>query len=147
MLIEWDEKYDTGIKVIDSQHRRLFMLTNQLHESIMDGKSYDTLDKIFQNLIDYTIKHFSDEERLLLIYDYPQYKEHKKGHSDLTKEMRELFIQFKTGALPAASLKVKKFLLTWIIDHILNSDMRYTKYIDIDEIDSKFTDMLLDRII
>ncbi|MBN2693593.1 hemerythrin family protein, partial [bacterium] len=147
MLIEWDIKYETGIKAIDIQHKRLIMLTNQLHESIMEGKSYDTLDKIFQNLIDYTIKHFSDEERLLLIYDYPNYLDHKKYHSDLTNQMQELFIQFKTGMLPAASIKVKKFLLNWITDHILDNDMKYIQYVDADEIDSKFTDMLLDRVL
>ncbi|MBN2695255.1 hemerythrin family protein [bacterium] len=147
MLIEWDIKYETGVKLIDSQHKRLVNLVNQLHEFIMEGKSFDALDKIFQNLIDYTIKHFSDEERLLLIYDYPDFKEHKEHHTLLTNQMQELFIQFKTGALPAASLKVKKFLLNWIVEHILTDDMRYIQYVDSDEIDSKFTDMLLDRIL
>ncbi|MBN2695752.1 hemerythrin family protein [bacterium] len=147
MFIGWDFQYETGIKVIDSQHKRLVLLVNELHEAIVVGKTQSILESVFQTLMDYTAKHFSDEERLMLIYDYPEFKEHKDHHESLIREMEGLFFQFRMGELPVASLKVKKFLLNWVLEHIMDDDMRYVEYVDSTEIDSKFTDMLLEKIL
>jgi hemerythrin len=37
-LVIWDDKYDTGIELIDNQHKELCSLTNELFHACLDKK-------------------------------------------------------------------------------------------------------------
>ena len=62
-LITWNEQYSVNVSEMDIQHQRLFELINQLHSAMLAGKGNETMDGILHGLKEYTITHFSAEEK------------------------------------------------------------------------------------
>jgi hemerythrin len=123
-IIKWDEKYSVGNTLLDSQHKKLIALINELHSAMKDGKGKEALQKVLDELVLYTIEHFSTEEQLMLKASYPHYSEHKRQHEDLTRRAVSLQNSYRAGETPL-TLDVLKFLRDWLIVHIEGSDKKY----------------------
>jgi len=76
----WDDSYSVGQKTVDDQHKTLVSLINELHEAMILGKSKQIMNKVLQNLLDYTVSHFSTEEKYMIKYNYEWYLPHKSEH-------------------------------------------------------------------
>ena len=61
-VVLWDEKYATGIEVIDAQHKQLVELTNQLYVACIAKP--DILQTVFKEamhkMVEYVHFHFED---------------------------------------------------------------------------------------
>lgn len=123
-IIKWDDKYSVGNVLLDSQHKKLVFLINELHAAMKDGKGKDALQKVLDDLVLYTIEHFSTEEQMLLKISYPDYADHKKKHEELTKQAVNLQSSYKSGSTPL-TLDVLQFLRDWLIVHIEGTDKKY----------------------
>lgn len=124
-LIKWDSKLNTGISSIDLEHKKLITLTNDLAIAIIDGEGREHLKIVLDKLLDYTISHFKNEEVLFEKFKYPDTEQHKKEHRELTKQVlslhKEMSLRFPGN--------IVEFLEAWLIDHILSSDMKYSRYL------------------
>ena len=72
-LIKWTSALSVAVPEIDLQHQKLVSLINQLHESMLSGKGREVLGGVLNELIDYTKRHFADEEELMRRHNYPEY--------------------------------------------------------------------------
>lgn len=124
MAIRWDESWDTGISVIDQQHRKLLNLINDLTEAMRQGKSRDVMDDVLTVLVEYTKTHFNTEERLMAQVQYIEIVEHKAQHADFIKKI-EGFLQKAKAGSSVLSIELMSFLSSWIINHIKGTDARY----------------------
>ncbi len=122
--LDWDEKYSLNVKEIDDEHKKLFSLFNNLQDGITTGKSNEELEKALSELIDYTILHFTTEEKLMQQFSYIGFVEHKRVHDDLIADAMELQEKFSQGRI-ALSEEVSVFLSGWLTDHILDMDKKY----------------------
>ena len=61
--MKWVPEYNTGIDVIDDQHKRILDYINEIVE-ISDGTDRARVKQILDNIIDYTQSHFTFEESL-----------------------------------------------------------------------------------
>ena len=122
--IDWDEKYSVNVKEIDDDHKKLFLLFNKLQDGMITGKNNEELELALSELIDYTILHFTTEEKLMQQFSYIGYVEHKRIHDDLIAEAMELQEKFSQGKI-ALSEEVSVFLTAWLTDHILDMDKKY----------------------
>jgi hemerythrin len=121
---DWKDEYSIGFPSIDTQHRKLFSLINEILEGMRAARGpkdiRDTLDELAQ----YAIYHFSQEEILFQEYGYRKSKEHGIAH--------ELFMK-KLEILKASTVNNDKeayeqsaaFLVKWLEGHILQDDMAY----------------------
>ena len=66
----WDKKYETGIDVIDFQHKILLERTNDLIELVNKNETQDNMFPILIFLEDYTHYHFDTEEQFFDSFDY-----------------------------------------------------------------------------
>ncbi len=86
-FLEWHNTYSVGKAEIDNQHKHVLFIVNHFLETIaieVGGEDlYRVIDSTVSELIDYTIYHFSTEEKVLSLYDYPGLDEHRKEHLDL----------------------------------------------------------------
>jgi hemerythrin len=123
-MFAWKDTYAIGVAEIDTQHRRLFSLADELYNAMNSGKGKTLLEKVLQNLIDYTKTHFAAEERLMLRCNYPEYKPHKAQHDELTKQVLQLQSDFRAGK-SALTIEVMQFLNNWLRQHIGGSDRKY----------------------
>ncbi len=132
-FMPWKEEYSVGIKIFDDQHKKMFGYINDLNEALMDVEEQAVLFEILKRLIDYTYKHFKDEEDNLRKYGFPQLSEHEEEHRKLTESVKQFSEEFNNYD-SAMSVKVMDFLYHWITDHILDSDMKYSEFLKDKEI-------------
>jgi len=67
-MIQWDAKYETGIKTIDDQHKELLRIIGNLSDLLTNAQNgddiYDEMVSIISALTTYTVYHFKYEEDL-----------------------------------------------------------------------------------
>ncbi|HUI30475.1 MAG TPA: bacteriohemerythrin [Candidatus Acidoferrales bacterium] len=127
-FIEWSQDLSVNIDEIDDQHRKLVDLINLLYDSMKEGKGKDELGKILNDLADNTVHHFETEEKLLQKYDYPEYASHKKEHDDLARQVSIIKAQYEKGNT-TISIEMLGFLKSWLNNHILTSDKKYSTFL------------------
>jgi len=125
-FMDWSDTLSVGVQQIDNEHKKLVELVNMLNEGMKSGKSKDALQKVFTELVDYTITHFSNEEMLMQKVSYNNFSVHKREHDELTKKARVLKDDFISGKM-MISIEVRDFLKDWIVNHIQKTDKLYTK--------------------
>lgn len=128
MSITWKDIYETGVPVVDDQHKKLIELINELYEAQKKGQGQLVIRDILDKLIDYTQIHFTSEEQLFENTAYPQIEDHKKEHAYFAGRINEFKSDQKSGNI-ILSLKTIDFLKDWTINHILGTDKEYTPYL------------------
>jgi hemerythrin len=123
-LFDWNDSFNTGIKEIDEQHKKLVSIVNELHEAMRQKKAKEVIDKSLVELMDYTVYHFSTEERAFDAYGYSGSAAHKKAHAEFVAKVRDLVERQKRGEL-MLSVEVFNYLVTWVQEHILGVDKKY----------------------
>jgi hemerythrin len=123
-MISWSEKYSVHNFLLDSQHKKLVAVINELHEAMRIGKAKNILQKIFDELISYTKEHFNTEEQMMLKANYADFKLHKLEHEKLTQKVIELQNNYREGSV-LLSMDVMNFLKDWLINHIEKTDKKY----------------------
>lgn len=127
-LINWDDSYSVHITKIDEQHKGLVKLVNELHDAMSQGAATSVLGKVLSSLVSYTIVHFNTEEELLRSYNYPDLDKHKAEHDKLTGQVKDFESKFKEGK-STITYELMDFLSDWLINHILDSDKKYSAYL------------------
>jgi hemerythrin-like metal-binding protein len=127
-FMSWKKEYEVGNATIDTQHRRLVELINELSDAIDGGSGKEVLGKVLDGLIEYTATHFGAEEAIFSASAYPDVKEHKRRHADLVRQVTELRRNFQTGHA-IISADTMAFLKEWLTGHILGTDQAYASYI------------------
>ena len=122
-LIKWSEKYMVNIGTIDTQHQKLISILNELLDAMGKGQGKLVLDKTFNELEDYTKTHFFEEEKLMVVYGYPDYNSHKAEHKSLINDLKNYKEDFKAGK-SKLTLEVLDFLKNWLINHITVTDKK-----------------------
>ena len=121
--LEWEEKFNTGITVIDGQHQRIVKYINELHEATDQNIERKQVEKLLVKLVEYTLTHFAFEESLLIDSGYQYLDEHKKSHQAFCKKLSDLEAKFKSGQNVAPLLT--QLLSDWLFEHIVQEDHQY----------------------
>ena len=120
-FVAWEEKYSVGIDEIDLQHQELFRILNKMI-GILGKASKEELRAILDNMIDYASFHFETEEQYF--HDHPDFKEHQHEHDIFMEKNKKLNMKLKE-ADQDISLDVLNFLLVWLKNHILKTDIKF----------------------
>ena len=122
-----EEEYTVGIQRFDRTHQRLVARINDLHEAMMVKRDRTLATSMFTKLIQETRAHFVDEESVLTQFNFPDGEAHFAEHSDLIQEATEFLRKYEAGTLSA--LVLLNSLKAWLINHIKNSDRKYTSFL------------------
>jgi hemerythrin len=129
-IIDWDDRYSIGVQKIDNHHKKLFSLLNKTYDSFLKFVPTDELDILFDELIDYTAYHFSEEEQLMQESRFPDFQAHKKEHDSFSQKIMEMHENFHSGK-KSLSLEVISFLNNWLSNHILQLDAEIGRFLSI----------------
>lgn len=127
-IIIWLDLYTVNSPSIDSQHKRLFAMINDLHDAMIQGKGSEIVGKTLESLVDYSKVHFADEEKMLQAINYPDLPAHQSEHHIFIQRVYELQKQYREGTI-ALTLPVMEFLRDWLTNHILKVDKKYAAYL------------------
>jgi hemerythrin len=127
VALRWSEQLEVGVEKFDNQHKKLVDLLNEFYAAMQEKKDKEILIKIVRSLIDYTIVHFQDEEKVLIINKYPDYAAHKREHENLKMEVNSFMKKYRKNDMTSSDLL--NFLKDWIVNHLQVSDKKYKPYI------------------
>jgi hemerythrin len=128
-LFLWKEAYSVHVREFDDQHRKLIDLINTLHDAMAAGKGTQSLGPILNQLAEYTVYHFTSEEKAMQTHNYPGYLAHKMEHERLAARVIEIQTQFQDREV-TLTLGVMKFLQEWLVTHIQGTDQKYSAYLN-----------------
>ena len=126
--LNWSDSLSVKVSSVDDQHKKLFDLINSFYEGISQGSNKETMLKLIMGLKNYTVTHFTHEERLLRQAGYPDFDNHKRQHEDFIKKVNEFQEKYTSGKL-ILSLEVTGFIKTWITEHIMKTDKMYVAHL------------------
>lgn len=126
-FMPWSLELSVGLQEIDEQHKILINLINRLfNEAILNKSDQAVIDGILNSLVQYTIIHFSVEESLFRIFDYPDSDAHQQQHERLKNEVIKIQNKFKSGAV--VDIELMHFIKKWLKQHIMIEDKKYTPF-------------------
>lgn len=122
----WGSYLETGHLEIDSQHRTLVDLVNQLDAALAHGSP----EGVQARLLDvkaFTESHFRREEELMDQTRYPGILRHRNAHRAFEKQLEDLVEGHLRGTLDLA-VKAHDLLQDWNPMHILTEDQELVDY-------------------
>ena len=123
--VAWSKEYELGNDFVDSQHKRLFELVNNISAACNDGQDVKKLNETLDFLLQYTVQHFADEEAFQIKCNFPDYERHKQLHEDFKETVTEKVAEFREkGSTKYLSDTVNKIVVKWLVNHILMEDMK-----------------------
>ena len=124
-LGDWDTSLETGMELIDRQHQALFGQIRVL----LDPSKGDRIEETLAFMASYAVEHFATEEHLHQETDYPHAGEHLRAHHRFVAEFVELKKEYDdSGHSLKILMKLAKFLLDWLKDHIRGQDQEFADY-------------------
>ena len=122
--MEWTRDLDTGIPVIDAQHKRIVEFINELYDARQSGNVSET-NHVMEGLLNYTITHFEFEEGLQEKAGYPFLKAHQRIHEIFMKKVAD--IRQRAAAGEEVAHELLSLLKGWLVSHIKSEDRDYVE--------------------
>ncbi len=127
--IQWQDRFNIGVEIVDQAHRRLFSIVGKIMELYVErhDSKFACVEGI-KYFKAYALKHFSEEEAYMREIGYAGYAAHKRLHDRMRRETlpdleRELYAtDFSTAA-------VQRFIgvcTGWLTGHIMVEDRAIT---------------------
>jgi hemerythrin-like metal-binding domain len=123
-----------GDPTIDDDHKHLVELINTF-ETAISGTAIDhkRVARVLLGLVEYTGEHFAREEELQLKIRYPYHESHRRSHRDVLKKLSDIVTDYSKAppgfARDSMVRGLANFLKEWLVDHIIQSDLRMKPYV------------------
>jgi|GEM_PF-1375862 len=125
-VLIWTNALRVGVDAIDRDHQIIVTLLNQVASSSVDDEK---LDLIINELIEYTHYHFSREEMIMQVCDFPEFDEHRQKHKELAENVRLLADKWQENHTQDVLEEFRSFLRSWLFNHVIKSDTKIGHYV------------------
>jgi hemerythrin len=115
-VVEWRDGFRINISQVDREHMHLFTLVKQL--------DLETIKSTIDELLDYVVMHFSNEQKLMEDSNYPAFTAHLKLHEDFGGTVAD-FLGAGDEWTADRVHELRRFLNKWLIGHIMTHDLRF----------------------
>jgi len=119
-LMEWSSALAVGHAEIDRQHQVLIDIANRLNEAMHSGAGRTACGSILDELVNYTVNHFSFEEKLMEQHQYTDRAAHLAAHRKLIDDVSRFKRQYEAGG--SVSVELMGFIRDWLVNHFLKVD-------------------------
>jgi hemerythrin len=128
-MVEITRSFEIEVDIIDSDHRRLVDIINEIIHAIDGGQPEKCLDLV-PGFVDLAKQHFKREEALLAKYDYPDTEKHHIHHASLNDKMETMLVLAEKAATsPAAGVTLRKEMIFFLMDDVINEDMDFKSFL------------------
>lgn len=122
----WQKELDTGIEIIDSQHREIAMYINGVFHAVTLGLPHEEQASM-RELVESVRSHLDFEEALLEAGGYPHQAKHQRSHNEMRRRLERYFCAFLDGN--DISLAMIADLRMWLTTHIRYDDADFAPYL------------------
>ena len=128
-MLELTKEMETGIDIVDAQHRELVDAVNDFIGSADKARDPVVLTETLDFMAKYCVMHFKTEQDLMNKCGYPACTLHDNQH----KLFVDRFVEYKTqfqeeGFTSKLFVDLSHFLVTWIVNHIKVSDVAFGSF-------------------
>jgi hemerythrin-like metal-binding protein len=120
----WNASMETGIPILDAQHRGLVDRYNQ----VVAATGKDAQELALHELIGATVAHFGMEEDLMSDGDYPEFDPHKAIHEHLVGQIQDLAREVHRG-LVRLDPPTFHYLEGWLLTHQQFEDAQLAEHL------------------
>lgn len=122
----WTAHCRMGFEEIDSQHRLLYAIANELVDIKNPVSQEPEIKYMLRHLRTYADINFAFEEEFMAKHNYPGLSSHKEKHAKIVDEIKEALVESKT----LAQLKdhLEDLLIMWIQSHMMVEDKRFSDW-------------------
>ena len=128
-FFKWSDGYSVGVVTMDEQHKRFFVLINDLHQAMKQARGAEVLGRILNELARYTEYHFSAEEAAMEAAAYPDLAAHKELHNQFIAKVAEFQRRFNAGDR-SIILDAMNTVKDWLVHHIQKVDKKYGPHVN-----------------
>jgi len=134
MLISHEDIPQVSQAFMNNTHEEDVELINALFEEILayekGSENTEQIDKMYQEWIEHTVKHFTTEELEMIEAEFPPYPIHKGEHDKVLRQMKEVFSAWQESReIKILKSYFIKFIPQWLIAHISSMDAMTANYI------------------
>ena len=125
LRLNWHESYNCGESTIDQEHRKLFELANTLIEaSFARHENPQRFDTTLEELLIHVVRHFADEEEILMQHSYVDLEAHAHAHKKIIEHALQLRDKAVAGSVTVGELV--SFLAEEVVaQHLLKTDRQF----------------------
>lgn len=128
-MFEMKEEYKIGVSIIDEEHVKLFEIGESAYQLLKDEFSVDKYDKIvaiIEELRDYSVIHFRDEEEYMESINYKRLFTQKMEHKQFIKKVNEVDLSRIDNNQDEYIMTILDFVAKWLVNHIIEQDLLIT---------------------
>lgn len=125
---DWNQELLTGEPSIDTQHRELFALLEELGAAITAGRGDELVERMLEEILGYASVHFHDEEALMAAVGYPGIASQQAAHSAFAADATRMTHEWAAGT-GVASEDLYEYLYTWVVQHVETMDLLLARFL------------------
>lgn len=126
-LIRWNDEFSVGVLEMDKQHLKLIDMINRLIKEQKVLTDAATVSEMLTEMTDYALEHFRAEEFLLSEYGYEEKDKQTRQHQEFIVKTQSFYSATDIGA-NILSKALLDYLSDWMVNHILEEDMKYKAF-------------------
>jgi hemerythrin len=127
--LAWTESLSVGHELIDSHHKKLFSILDELIACVDQGGGIESIRRVLSELIEYAKYHFSTEEEILVQANYPFLDLHRHSHQTISVRIAEMMDKMDADNYSHIAVELHVFLVGWLVHHIEIEDFEFRPYI------------------
>lgn len=127
--VDWCASYSVNNSLLDEQHQQMFTIISELHSAMFHKNARKQMIAAIRQLIEYTQKHFAEEERQMERSGFPGLAGHKAAHEKLKQQVIEIEQRFHDAKDSMAGDLIGFLVSDWLVKHILEMDKKYAPYL------------------
>lgn len=120
----WNDSYLLGIPIIDNQHKKFFVILDNLM-ILSQNQEKSEMHSLINELQNYVIYHFQTEEDLMLKSQSPNLDLHIMEHELFKKKVEEFRQSYYNNNAELLNEMIL-FMRKWLLIHISGTDTEYT---------------------
>jgi hemerythrin len=122
-LLSWDESLSTGNRDLDTQHKYLIEICNDLATAIEKNRGPKITGMVLDILMFYAESHFKKEEDCMQRYRCAAAERNQKAHGTFLETLKAYQSEHEACQPPVElAIRIHEYLTTWIISHIAHVD-------------------------
>jgi hemerythrin len=125
--IRWSDDLSVGVPEMDNQHQKLIGMINRLIREQKSLTDPTTIAELLTEMTDYALEHFRAEEYLMSEYGYEHKDRQVLQHEAFITKTQEFYSATNVGT-NILSMALLDYLRNWLVDHILDEDMKYKSF-------------------
>lgn len=126
----WEDRFITGDETIDLQHREIFEHMTAIYKEMAEiHQKTDSLNTMLDRLKTLSRLHFSDEEQLMKVMNYPLAAEHKQLHELILLDLERFMVssnKYDPSSMRNDFYNIREVFIT----HVLNEGMAFREFIN-----------------